>query len=365
MIINNFAKESTLIYKGIGILLIVFHNFFHWIPPYTGENEWHFSRGCFNNFYCGLLDTPFEFINLFFSYFGHYGLQIFVFISGVGLALSMQNQHRSWGIFMIERLKKLYPLMLTGFVFLFFYIIAFNGKIIGWYHIREFIYKLLFLHTFNITKGSALSLTGTWWFFGLIFQLYVLFPLLFKMVKKYRIKAFLVICLISYVWIYISQYGYQPKANILLLQNAPGHLPIFALGILLSMNPGIKIHYFWGILALVVFSLGNYYKLFFPLTFLSVTILFIFGFSKFIPFLLNKAKRTTAVLTFYGSISMILFAIHGPLRQPFITITDNTFYGKLFAALLFFLAATALSILGNMLYKWLIKKCKFSTTPVL
>jgi len=337
MTINNFSKEDTLIYKGIGILLILFHNFFRRFPPWTGENEWYFSSVHFDKFFHGLLDTPFEFINLFFSYFGHFGLQIFIFISGVGLALSMQNRDRNWGIFMIERLKKLYPLMITGFVFLVVYKIAFDGQMIGWYYIREFIYKLLFLHTFNISKDSALSLTGPWWFFGLIFQLYVIFPLLFKMIKKYRIKAFLVICLISYVWIYISQYVYQPKAYILLFQNAPGHLPVFALGILLALNPGIKIHYFWGILALIIFSLGNYYKLFFPLTFLSVTILLIFGFSKFMPFLLNKTKRTKAVLTFYGSISMVIFAIHGPLRFPFVNISGNNFGQRLFSALLFLL----------------------------
>jgi len=57
---------------------------------------------------------------------------------------------------------------------------------------------------------------------------------------------------------------------------------------------------------------------------------------------------------------MILFAIHGPLRFPFIAISGGTFYGRLFAVVLFIFTATALSILGNMLYKWLVKRFDFS-----
>jgi len=360
MKINNFTKDNTLIYKGIGILLIVLHNFFHWMPPFTGENEWDFSSERLANFYNGLFQYPLEFVNLLFSYFGHYGVQLFIFISGVGLALSMQQKSRGWGVFMIERLKKLYPLMFVGFIFLFFITIIGQSKILGWVQCREFIYKLLFLHTFNITKGSALSLTGPWWFFGLIFQLYVLFPFLYKAIKKYNTHAFIIITIISIVWIYISQYLYSPEAGIYLLQNAPGQLPVFALGILFALNPGKRIHFMWGVLSLVFFALGNFFKPFFPLTFISVTVLLFWCISKMEYFILNKSKILKTVLFYYGSISMMLFVIHGPLRVQFITISGDTFWGRLLGAVFFLIAVTALSILGKMLYKWLIEKTKFS-----
>jgi len=355
MQINYFSKENTLLYKGIGILFIVLHNFFHWMPPWTNENEWDFDLNRVSYLYDGLIHYPLEFLNLFFSYFGHYGVQLFIFISGVGLALSMQNKNRNWRIFMIERLKKIYPLLITGFIFLFFYEITLHGKMFGWYHCREFIYKLLFLHTFNITQDSATSLSGPWWFFGLIFQLYVLFPILFKAIAKYRVKAFILICLISYAWIYISQYIYQPQANIKLFQNAPGHLPEFALGILFALNPNKKIHSVFGVLALAIFVLGNFYKPFFPLTFLSITVLLYWAISNISPLILNNTKKMKAVLLYYGSISMVLFVIHGPLRSPFIAISGTTFYGRLLGVALFLIAVTALSIIGNKLYQWLVK----------
>lgn len=356
MRINNITKEDTLIFKAIGILLIILHNFFHWMPPYTGENEWDFSIDRVNMLFIETTKYPTEFINLFFSYFGHYGVQIFIFISAVGLTLSMQRRNRSWGVFIIERLKKLYPLLFTGLVFMFFYEIIFAGKLFSFNLFKEFFYKLLFIHLFNVTPGSALSLMGPWWFFGLIFQLYVLFPFLYKFIKKYRLKAFISICIFSYTWMFLSFFVYKPETTILLLQNAPGHLPEFALGILLVHNYGKKINPIWFVLSLVVFVLGNFYKPFFPFTFLSITMLFYWFISNISKFIQNKTKFLKKTLYFYGSISMILFVIHGSLRPSFINISGETFYGRIFGAILFLIAATGLSILGNILYKWLVGK---------
>jgi peptidoglycan/LPS O-acetylase OafA/YrhL len=157
------------------------------------------------------------------------------------------------------------------------------------------------------------------------------------------------------MWIYVSQYLYQPEANILLFQNAPGHLPEFALGILLAMKKDRRIHIVWVLLSFVIFALGNFYKLFFPFTFLSVTVIFYWVFFKFLP-VLNKTKKIKKVLTYYGAISMILFVIHGPLRWNFIVISGETFWGKILGAILLLVVATALSILGNMLHEWMVRR---------
>ena len=355
MQIKSFTKDDTLIYKGIGILLIVFHNFFHKMPLLEEkENEWTFASERVVDFYQTFIQNPFDCFNVLLSYFGHFGVQLFIFISGIGLALSMQHKTRAWKVFMVERLKKLYPLLIMGFVFLFFYAIIIDHRLLLWHRYLEFLYKLLFVHTF-ISK-SGVSLSGPWWFFGLIFQLYVLFPLLFKVIKKYNIKAFVFICLGSYLWIYISQYVYAPSGSVYLLQNAPGHLPEFAFGILLALNPGKRIHFSWVVLSLILFSLGNFYKPFFPLTFLSITVVMYWTLTKIIPFILTKTQRLKTVLFYYGSISMIIFVIHGELRPPFLGISGEFWLMRYFCAFLFLLAATALSILGKVLYQWLVNR---------
>jgi len=43
MQIKHFSKEQTALLKGLGILLIVLHNFFHNLTPVIGENEFSFS----------------------------------------------------------------------------------------------------------------------------------------------------------------------------------------------------------------------------------------------------------------------------------------------------------------------------------
>ncbi len=44
MLIKTLDKQDTFLIKGIAILSILLHNFFHWIAPFTGENEFDFYR---------------------------------------------------------------------------------------------------------------------------------------------------------------------------------------------------------------------------------------------------------------------------------------------------------------------------------
>ena len=105
MKIKEISKQDSNIFKAIGILLIVFHNYFRWLEPNTGENEFYFLADHIKNLVKGIIHTPLESINLLFDYFGHYGVQIFIFISGVGLAISMLNKKTSYGTFILKRLK--------------------------------------------------------------------------------------------------------------------------------------------------------------------------------------------------------------------------------------------------------------------
>lgn len=92
MTITPLTIKDTAVFKAIGILLIVFHNYLHWVAPSTGENEMDFAVQRIYNLYYGLCATPLEAVNLLLSYFGHYGVQIFIFISGAGLTMSMLRQ---------------------------------------------------------------------------------------------------------------------------------------------------------------------------------------------------------------------------------------------------------------------------------
>lgn len=353
MIFRSYSQKDTSVLKGFAILCICLHNFFHHLKPYIGENEFSFSINHINNFFSQLSSTPEEFIRIIFSFFGHYGVQIFIFISGYGLTLSMLKHCKPWLNFMTDRLKKLYPLLLTGIIFFIISTILMIDRMPWKVHFQELNYKLLFIHT--LIPGQGLSVNGPWWFFGLIFQLYLIFPLLFHLLKKYNIKAFLVICIFSYAWIYISQYQFSSIYDVSLLQNAPGHLPEFCFGMLLAFNKDLKINNSLFFIALTIFCLGNFYKIFFPLTFLSITIICIFAYQ----FFKNIPIRKTLIKNFFihfGNISLTLFAIHGFLRQPFVALASNhlnTASGQVFAAFLFMVTAYLMSYAGLHLYELL------------
>ena len=350
MTIKCYSKQDTSIIKGFAILCICLHNFLHWIPPFTGENEFYFSRNCVINFFDKIAESPQEFFNILFTFLGHYGVQIFIFISGFGLTISMLRCHKSWFKFIVDRLKKLYPLLLTALIFYILFSVLTNYKLFNYYDFRDMVYKLLFVHTLLPEQG--LSLNGPWWFFGLIFQLYLIFPFLFYLIKKYNVKAFVGICLFSYIWIYLSQYQFQHIKDVYLLQNFPGHLPEFCFGMLMAFNKDKKINNIFFFIALTLFCLGNYSKIFFPFTFLSITVITFFAYQ----FLKNiKIKKTILknILIYFGDISMVLFATHGFLRWPFVVLTQNALnstWGIIVATLLFLTLAVIVALAANQVY---------------
>ncbi|MFA7600377.1 MAG: acyltransferase [Bacteroidales bacterium] len=353
MYIKAFNKNDTFLIKGIAIIAILLHNFFHWIPPLIGENEFDFLINRLHRLIESLQATPLEFINVFFSYFGHYGVQLFIFISAYGLTISFSRNPCSWGRFMLDRLTKLYPLLLTAVIVFFFAIILLDQRLLSLYEWREIGYKLLFIHT--LIPESGLSLNGPWWFFGLIFQLYLLFPLLFKLIKKYSWKAFILVLILSYGLIYISLFVYQPNNSVTFMQNAPGHLPEFALGVFFALNKDKKINPLFIIAALVLFVSGNFFEVCFPFTFLSLTFLLICLFYFLYPYL-QRSKLCYHSFIYFGEISMLLFAVHAFFRPPFIYLNNqwNSFYGALFAALLFSLVVIGVSLIAKPIYIYLV-----------
>ncbi|HEY3707185.1 MAG TPA: hypothetical protein VGL22_19145, partial [Terracidiphilus sp.] len=74
---------DTAVLKGLAILAIVFHNFFHLISP-VRQNEFVFHPGLFAVF-LQTVRQPSLAIQAFFSFFGHFGVAVFIFLSAYGL----------------------------------------------------------------------------------------------------------------------------------------------------------------------------------------------------------------------------------------------------------------------------------------
>jgi peptidoglycan/LPS O-acetylase OafA/YrhL len=118
--IAEFSREQTEILKGVGILLIVLHNIFHNMMPLIGQNEFTFHPGVFTEFYLTIAENPLDLLRAVFSYFGHYGVQIFVFFSAYGLTRKYNRKSLKVGFYLWGRVEKIY---LSFLLCVFIYII--------------------------------------------------------------------------------------------------------------------------------------------------------------------------------------------------------------------------------------------------
>ena len=359
-----FTKDDSLIIKGLAILAIMLHNFFRWIGPTAYENEFGFTQDYAQQFCELLTNKPHEFINIIFGYLGHFGVQAFILLSGYGLTKSMLAKPQCWTAFMGVRLKKIYPLLIIAIAAFFAFTLAL-GYEMPEHSARETIFKLLFIHT--LQPYSGLTMCGPWWFFGLIVQLYVLFPILLKLTQRHGTKILYGTTLLSYAWILIAIYFYDHDPHSLhAMQNAPGHLPEFCFGIWLALAPR-EISRWWLLPALAVFGLGNYFLPFYPFTFLAVSVIFVIGYNDVKGFI-DKHLILKRPLVFFGSISMFLFVLQGFIRQPFIDWADGgSAIFKIGMAVAFFAVSIAASLALRPLYNFLVRlfdKIKFSECKI-
>ena len=352
---SNFTKRDTTILKGFAILCIVFHNYFHWLSPSPGENEFNFLSSRVSTFFHLLGENPGEWFNLLFSYLGHYGVQIFVVVSGFGLTVSMINKPRTWESFVVYRLKKLYLLLLTGVLVYYLGVVLMESSFPGVYVTHELKHKLIFIHT--LIPNSGLSVIGPWWFFALILQLYLLFPLLFHWFKKQGWKAFGVVCLISYALVFLFRYVLNHFNGSIVMMNAPGHLPEFCLGIMLALQQDRKIGWGWLVAAIVVFCLGNVYAPFYPFTFISIALITLFAYQglKRLPI---KKHWISRPLAYFGGISMTLFVVHGSFRTPVLNLAQKMpgAWGHFFSGMIYLLVVWAVAVAAKVFYDFLCRQ---------
>jgi len=333
--------------------MIVFHNFFRWTAPWVGENEFQFAKANIKNFHKSLATTPFEAINVLFTFLGHYGVQIFILISAVGLTYSLLQKPVRYGSYVAHRFKNIYSMLIVAVVFYFFSCIVMDKHLLTGNEWKQWLWKFLLIHT--VKPKQSVSLNGPYWFFGLIAQLYILFPLLLHIVKKYNFKGFIAICLFSYICTYLVLFAFPLPEDIDWSANSIAHLPEFVLGIYIALNPNKRIPSVVFFAALAFLVLGNIFEIFFPLTFLSVTILLFAMVMKCREFF-NRKVQISKIMQQIGTLSMAIFIVHGVFRMCFIRVFSNSWYKIIIGSLLWFVTIYAVAIIADKFYQWIYSK---------
>jgi peptidoglycan/LPS O-acetylase OafA/YrhL len=187
------------IIKGISVLAVVI---FHVLPDVNSENN--------------LIDSSNIWIN-YLRYGGTLGVSIFFVLSGFGIHYSQARRQVSepnfqpiWSKFILRRLQRLYPAYL-GAILLSLVINSAWGLIrqqnIFAYlpPIWDIIVHLLFLHT--LSPETFFGIIPALWFVGTLVQLYLLYPIFYKLAQLWGInRALLVVILLTLITRLISQY---------------------------------------------------------------------------------------------------------------------------------------------------------------
>jgi hypothetical protein len=160
----------------------MFHNFLHLILP-TVENEFTFSALNTDTFIDSLTTRPAWALADVMSFLGWYGVAVFIFLSGYGLVQKYEcyDQHNLplWD-FTKNRWLKLFKLMLVPMVVFAITWSCFKGEI---FPIEKALQQLALVG--NIVFPTSIQ-PGVYWFFGLIFQLYILYRLyIYRRSKSY------------------------------------------------------------------------------------------------------------------------------------------------------------------------------------
>lgn len=343
MTLNPIGKENVVLYKGVGILLIVLHNFFHWVDPILGENEFFFARVRVQWLLDAIAQNPLEVVHLGFAFFGHFGVALFIFLSAYGLTRAYGDREISWGPFMRRRLARLYPVFVLGLLTHFLAFAVWQPEPWSKWLV---IYALKLTLLTNFMPGFEFTVNGPWWFFSMIIQYYAVFGLLNAVTRKRPLAACLALGAVSVALNALV----GPHLALNLRFTVLGWLPEIAFGIYLARAGTVRVPA-PAVAALAAVAIaGNWLKPLWYLQSFSLTVLLLVALEA----LVNRREgksRARAALGVVGTVSLALFATHGPLRLPFIQLANatNQWWATLLLGAAFLVAALAVAFVADRL----------------
>jgi hypothetical protein len=319
------TRNECTAMRGIAILAIVLHNYCHFISKIVQENEYQFFVS-HNEQLWQVISHPDELLPVhLFSFFGHYGVPVFLFLSGYGLVRKYETSDDCCPPVKFVRYSylKLLRMLIVGFSLFICVDMVTPGRF--QFHWDNVIAQLL-MYINVLPEPEKTIWPGIYWFFGLMMELYIVYRLLF-----YRRSSWIAVALIVVCW--LLQAFCDPEGETLnrLRYNCIGGLLPFGLGIIAarvrtlrtgSTTPTDSAYAPYGpILWLLVFILSV--ALVFAMSFNFYTwLLWIPVFIILGTIALVKAmpKWMLSIVTWFGNISAAMFVAHPIARKLFITV---------------------------------------------
>jgi peptidoglycan/LPS O-acetylase OafA/YrhL len=215
--------------KGLSILWVVYFHFFatyfehRSLPP----PDWHSIISSIASF-SGMAWLKISGLAL-------HSVSVFIILSGWALMQSTMRRADAGNLHWLEwyraRLLRLYPMYWMAHV-----VYLFSPFVARWEPIdRRILLSLLGLRFINI-EVNFYYLNASWWFFSMLIQFYLIFPLLFWAARRLGPWMFLLIaCAIGFFARYLMLFVYPQNGSWILGGFAISRLPEFGLGMALGL----------------------------------------------------------------------------------------------------------------------------------
>ena len=221
--------ENTTILKGLAILMIVMHNLCTRMPFTASENE--FTYHTTNNAeLLQQLSLPDIYLPLtLLSYFGHYFVALFIFLSGYGLVRKYESPDNEHRISLIKFTKTHYLKLATMLIpVMTAYFIAMSIIEPNYLSSNILEYGLMVLLIDNLYMPGN-HILGPWWFFSMIMQLYVVYYLF---AYKRQLRPIIILTIICVLMQVLTIPGIDHNYRLIFIRNNfPGNILPFIIGI--------------------------------------------------------------------------------------------------------------------------------------
>ena len=342
------SRDETILMRGVAIFFIMIHNFLHLLLP-VKENEFVYNPANFRLFIEHIKNQPEWIWADVFSFLGWYGVVVFIFLSAYGLSMkyeSLSTGNESTCHFIIRHWKKTVKLMLLPMIL--------YAVLVSIARSQLFSLKKLFLQLSLVSNFTFPELIepGVFWFFGLIFQLYVVYRLLI-----YRRSSLFLLSLSVLSIGIIILYAALNRSTSMLMHNFIGWMLPFSLGIIVSRyDISCFIDKSWkcylilisGLFFLILMNANIYTWTLSPLIAVGVSVSFV------------KILKSSSIIKMLGELSAFIFVIHPIVRlimqsnymKALFRVNDSLPYTM--SLVTYTVVFVILSIIGAKLYSMLL-----------
>ncbi|AFJ08287.1 hypothetical protein PI172_0474 [Prevotella intermedia] len=348
MVDKMLNRTECNILRGVAIVGIVLHNYCHWLRPIVKENEYQFNQhnvDWFNNVMAHGFNER-TFFHLL-SFFGHYGVPIFLFLSAYGLVMKYEGRktqsHSDNGntnepnalSFLRYHWLKLFRMMIVGFAAFILIDAMTEGQ--HHYEVMDIVTQMGLFNNL-LPNPDDIIWPGPYWFFGLMLQLYIVYRLFLYRKGWTRVVVFIAVCTIIEL---LCEPNGEPL-NRWRYNFVGGMLP-FGLGLLYAKymrSVSLRIYGATFIVSLLLIRFGSshfFTWLFVPMFVCSASVSFV----KLLSYWNTRYPKYTFGITktfdWLGVISAALFISHPITRKIIIPISRG---GDYWTGLLLYIIAS-------------------------